>query len=139
SALTDAEALARWQDAAAAELPALADRAMVRHLKKLSAAVSRAQAEGFERLAEAEPALADALLTDLLAVATFHGWDLPLTALGEEELDVEELPRGLLGEDVSPDSARVWLLDRETIALARTREAGEPEPPTPGAGCGHDH
>jgi hypothetical protein len=139
AALTDADALARWQTAVVDELPGLADRAMVRHLKRLSGAASQAQAEGFERLAEADPALADALLSDLLAVATFHNWPLPLTALGDQDLDLDDHPRGLLGEDTSPDSARVWLLDRETIALARAREAGEPEPPTPGGACGHDH
>jgi len=139
SALTDAEAINRWHTAVADEMPGLADRAMIKHLKQLSTAATRAQVEGFDRLAEADPALADALLSDLFAVATFHNWDLPITALGEEDVPVDDLPRGLLGEDISPDSARVWLVDRDTVALARAREPGEPEAPTPGGSCGHQH
>ena len=50
---------------------------------------------------------------------------LPIESLGELELPVEDLPRGMLGADQSADSARVWMVDQRTLALSRSREAGD--------------
>jgi hypothetical protein len=123
AALSDEAFIARYQGALADELPGLADRALVRHLRRLSTIASRAVAGGFDRLAEADPGAADELLTDLFAVATWRAWPLPLEQLGERDLPVEGLPRGLLGQDAGSDGAKLWLLDDETLALCRDREA----------------
>lgn len=125
AALTEPATVVRYQEAVAAELPGLADRALIRHLRRLTTAASRVLGEGFEGVARADLALADELLSDVLAVATFHGWPLPLEGMGEQELAVEDLPRGLLGADRAADSARVYLLDGTTIAFARARDAGD--------------
>jgi hypothetical protein len=125
AALTDAEVLARYQANVGDEVPSLADRAMVVHLRRMSTLASRVVVDGFERVAEQDPAAADALLTDLFAVATYRGWEVPAEALGERELAVEGLPRGLLGADAAPDGAQLWLIDQETVALARSREADD--------------
>jgi hypothetical protein len=125
AALTTPETLARYQDAVAEEIPGLADRALLKHLRRMTTLAARALAGGFDELARDELAAADELLSDLLAVGTYRGWELPLDALGEREVAVESLPRGLLGADQGVESARVWLLDRSLLALARSREAGE--------------
>jgi hypothetical protein len=125
AALTDAAMLSRYQDAVAEELPSLADRALAKHLRRMTTLASRALAGGFEALASEDLAAADELLSDLLAVATFRGWELPLESVGERELAVEDLPRGLLAADRAADSARVWVIDQQTVALARAREAGD--------------
>jgi hypothetical protein len=125
AALTDAAMLARYQEAVAEELPSLADRGLAKHLRRMSTLASRALGSGIEALAQEDVASADELLSDLLAVATFRGWELPLEPLGERELAVEDLPRGLLAADRAADSARVWVIDHETVALARAREVGE--------------
>lgn len=122
AALAAPELLDRYLAQLAAELPALADRALVRHLRQLAALAAEARAEGLERLAARDQHAADALLTDLFAVATWHGWELPLEALGERELPVEGLPRGLLGADRAADGAHLWVVDEDTVALARCRE-----------------
>ena len=127
-ALTDPEMLARYQQAVIDELGSLADRPLITHLKRTSTCASRVAVEGFEAVARDDLAAADELLSDLLAVATWRGWPLPLEALGRRELAVEDLPRGLMGADRSADSARVWRLDGDTIALARSRAAAEPAP-----------
>jgi hypothetical protein len=88
-ALTDEAVLTRYQNALSDELPSLADRGLVRFLRKQSTLVSRALSDGFDRLAEQDIAAADALLTDIFAVATYHNWFLPLESLGERELLVE--------------------------------------------------
>jgi hypothetical protein len=123
SALCDASFLARYLDDIGAELPGLADRGMVIHLRRMSTLASRVLSSGLERLAAEDPGAADALLSDLFAVATYRGWPLPVSALGLRELAVEGLQRGLLGADQAADGARLWLVDPETLALARTREA----------------
>jgi hypothetical protein len=125
AALTDEALLTRYQTTIGDELPSLADRGLVRFLRKQSTLVSRALSEGFDRLAEQDIVAADGLLTDLFAVATYHGWFLPLEALGERDLPVEELPRGLLSADMSTDGAKLWVIDVDTIALTRDREADE--------------
>ncbi len=125
AALTEGDFLARYLADIGDELPGLADRGMVSHLRRMSTLASRVAAAGLERLAAEDPAAADALLSDLFAVATYRGWALPAQELGLRELAVEALPRGLLGADLAADGARLWLVDPETLALARTREADE--------------
>ena len=124
SALTEVPFLARYQEQSATEVKSLADRALLRHLKRMSTLASRAMSEGFENLARQDLEGADALLTEVFAVATWHGWDLPIEVLGEQDLPVEELPRGLLAADQTPDNARLWLWDGRTLALSRDRASG---------------
>lgn len=125
TALTDEAFIARYQSAIGDELPSLADRGLVRFLRKQSTIATRALTDGFDRLAEQDTAAADGLLTDLFAVATWHGWELPIESLGERDLPVEELPRGLLGADTATGGAKLWVIDHETIALSRDREADD--------------
>ncbi|MBA2479806.1 MAG: hypothetical protein H0V44_04015 [Planctomycetes bacterium] len=125
AALTQVDMLVRYEGAIGDEIPSLADRSLVRHLRRMSTLASRAMASGFDRLASDDEAAADELLSDVFAVATYRGWPLPIADLGEREVDVAGMPRGLLGADVSSESASVWLIDPATIALARTREAGD--------------
>jgi hypothetical protein len=121
AALTDEPMLLRYQETLALELPSLAEQSLIRHLRRLTGLASQVQVDGFENLARADLQAADELLSDLFAVATFHGWELPLEDLGASEQVVDDLPRGLLGADRHPDSARLWLLDGSTLALSRTR------------------
>jgi hypothetical protein len=127
-ALTEPEMLARYQQAVIDELGSLADRPLIGHLRRTSTCAARVAVEGFEAVARDDLAAADELLSDVLAVATWRGWELPLEPQGSRELALEDLPRGLMGADRSPDSARVWLLDGATIALARARTAGAAAP-----------
>lgn len=125
TALTDEALMAKYQSTIGDEIPSLADRALIRFLRKQVTLATRALSEGFDRLAEQDTAAADELLTDLFAVATWHGWELPIESLGERDLPVEEIPRGLLGADTSSDGAKLWVIDHETIALSRDRVADE--------------
>jgi len=129
AALSSEQALARWQETITDEARALADRALIRHLRALTAVAGQVRHEGVERVAQRDPAAVDALLSELFAVATWHGWPLPIEPLGEQDLAVEGLPRGLLGADASRDGASLWLVDDQTVALARNRIVGsETEP-----------
>jgi hypothetical protein len=125
AALTAPELVQRWSDAVAAELPSLADRRLLVHLRRLLAVVRQAQTDGFAIVARRDPAAADELLTDLFAVARWQGWELPLTPLPDAELDPTGRPRGLLGADPGRDGAGVWILDPSTIAFARLRDSGD--------------
>lgn len=124
-ALGDAELVRRYRAALAAELPGLADRRLLSHLRRLDRSAAEVLMGGLTQLARREPAAADALLTDLFAVATWHGWELPATPLGEAEADPPGSPGGLLGADPGGEGARLWLLDHATVALARARQADE--------------
>jgi len=106
AALTQETMLVRYQECLAAEIPSLAEQTLIRHLRRLTGYASQVLSSGFETLARNDIQAADELLSDIFAVATFHGWDLP---------------RGLLGADRDPDSARIWLLDGATVALSRAR------------------
>lgn len=131
AALSDATLVQRWLDQTADEVRSLADRALIDHLRALTRVASEVLGDGFERVAERDPHAADALLSDLFAVATWHGWELPIEPLGELDLPVEDLPRGLLAADQAREGAHVWLLDEHTVALSRARIAGgEVERPT---------
>ncbi len=123
-ALTSDALLDRYQAGIADELPSLADPAMAKHLRRMSALAAAARAHGFALLARRDPAGADGLLSDLLATATWHGWELPLAHLDDVEIETAGLPRGLLGHDSEADGAGVWVLDPATIGLARWRIAG---------------
>jgi hypothetical protein len=148
AALTDPVLLVRYQAQTAEEVKSLADRALIRHLKAIDGLIGRVLVSGFESLARNDLAAADALLSELFAVATWNGWELPIEPLGEEEAAVEGLPRGIFGADGARDNAGLWLLDHRTLALCRDRVAGEdadidhhkqfhePGQPCSGGGCG---
>jgi len=121
AALTQETMLVRYQECLAAEIPSLAEQTLIRHLRRLTGYASQVLSSGFETLARNDIQAADELLSDIFAVATFHGWDLPLESLGESDQELDDLPRGLLGADRDPDSARIWLLDGATVALSRAR------------------
>ena len=125
AALTQIELLQRYQDALALETKSLADRTLLRHVRRMSTLASQVMVGGFETVARNDLAGADELLTDLFAVATWHDWDLPAERLGEQELPVDDLPRGLLAADQGAESAKLWLLDGTTVALSRARESGD--------------
>ena len=140
SALGGEAMLRRYQAATAAELPALADRQLLAHLRRLDALAGRALAHGFTALATQDAAAADALLTDVFAVATWQGWELPAERLADDEIAVDGLARGLLGADPGRDGAALWILDPGRVALARLRQAsGDAEwhPHHPEGGCRH--
>jgi hypothetical protein len=125
AALTSLETLNRYQETVAEEVKSLADRALVKHLRRMSTLASAAMAHGFESLARVDLPGADELLTELFAVGTWHQWELPIERLAEEDLAVEDLPRGLLAADIGQESAKLWLLDGRTLALSRSRESGD--------------
>ncbi len=125
AALTDAEILHRYQAHITDEMPSLAEREQVKHLRKLVGVAAHAVVEGFEEVARRDLANADELLSDVFAVATYHAWPLPAENTGDREVDVDGLPRGLLGADLNPESASLWLLDGTTLALARARVVGD--------------
>ncbi len=135
AALTAPERLAAHQLALAGELAGLADRQMIAHVRRMDRLASRALAEGFAALAADDRAGADALLSDLLALALWAGGgDLPLRRLGRIEVGAD-LPRGLLGADDSADGLAVWVLGGGRIATARLREAGSLAERAKGGGC----
>ncbi len=125
AALTGTDAIVRYQEALAIETKALADRSLIRHVKRMSTLASQVLVSGFATVARNDLGGADELLTDLFAVATWQRWELPVEDLGEQELPVEDLPRGLLAADQGTESARLWMLDGTTVALSRSRESGD--------------
>jgi len=125
AALTEEAMLVRYQEFLSQEIPSLAEQTLIRHLRRLSGYASQVLSSGFETLARNDIQAADELLSDVFAVATFRGWDLPLESLGDSEQNLDDLPRGLLGADRNADSARVWLLDGATVALSRARAVSD--------------
>jgi hypothetical protein len=123
--LTSNETLVRYQEALAEEHKITAERAMAEFQRRMGQLANRALAHGFDTLARHDRVLADALLTDLFAVATYHRWELPIEDLGEEDLDVSDLTRGLLGVETPGEGASLWQLDGTTIAFSRSRAAGD--------------
>ncbi len=125
AALSDNVLLQRYLEAQQAELPSLADRQLTAFLRRMGVLAGQAMTVGLTVLARRDAAQADALLTELFAVATWHAWELPVERLGTAEVAIEGVPRGLLAADVSTDGAGLWVLDHATVALARLRQAGE--------------
>lgn len=120
--------LERYRLRLAEELAACADRPLLTHLRSMRQLAAQAEGGRFHGLARSDPAGADALLSDLLAVATWAGWELPIGPAEERELPVEGLPRGLLGNDRSSAGAAVWRLGPDRIGLARPRQPGQVDP-----------
>lgn len=129
AALTEPAYITQWQTAAAEELRRLADRRLAEHLRALDQVASRIATFGVDVVAQQDPAAVDAWFTDAIAVGTWNGWTLPLEALGEQDLAIEPLPRGLIAADRSREGAALWLIDDTTIALARWREVRSDDGP----------
>jgi hypothetical protein len=123
AALTSDDLLDRYQEALAAELPSLADRGMAAHLRRMAGLAAQVRAAGLDAVAANDRVAADGLLTDLFAVARWHGWPLPVEAQGEGEIAIDGLARGFLGCDATRDGAGLWRLPDGRIAFARVRTA----------------
>lgn len=67
----------------------------------------------------------DALLTDILAVATWEGWPLPLRDQMAGEVDIGAFPHGLLGLVSAGEGAVLCDLGDDRWALVRARNVGE--------------
>ncbi|MFM2091697.1 MAG: hypothetical protein RLZZ127_2186 [Planctomycetota bacterium] len=127
AALTGPDALDRYQERIQAETGSLADKGMLAHVRTMARLAAEARTAGFDTVAARDRAAADGLLTDLLAVALWHGDTLPAERLGEAPFDPAGRPRGLLGADRSADGAGLWRADDGTLRFARIRETGEYE------------
>ena len=103
------------------ELPGLAEQSLRDHLRSMHALVTQIGVKGFEQAKQDEPAAIDGLLTDMLAVATWHGWPLPLEDLGMHDKDVALARLGLLGYAELGNGAAVYCWDDGLIGLARDR------------------
>ncbi|MCK6488509.1 MAG: hypothetical protein L6R48_09305 [Planctomycetes bacterium] len=123
AALSAPALLARYQGELAEERAISAERSLAEHLQRMSRLAGQAVAEGFEVLARDDRAGADLLLTDLFAVATWRGWELPVEALGGQELDAAGLVAGLLASGTVAEGAALYHLDAGTLALVRGRAA----------------
>lgn len=124
AALTARPLLERYSALQAEELPWLAERALADHIRRCLRVAAELLAEDLASVARRDRAALDALLTDLFAVATWQGWALPVERLDDAELEVGDLPLGLLGADEGREGASLWLLDATTVALARQRQPG---------------
>ncbi|MCS6970587.1 MAG: hypothetical protein RMM29_01935 [Planctomycetota bacterium] len=124
AALTAPPLLARYRALVERELVWLAERGLAEHLRRCLRLAGELEAGDLASVARRDRAGLDALLTDLFAVATWQGWQLPLERLDDAELALDDLPRGLLGADESREGAALWLLDGGTLALARQRQPG---------------
>lgn len=124
-ALADSVVVASWQAHTASELPSLADGRLIAHLKRLVQIASGIQTIGLAGVQASDAAGVDAWLSDAFALATWEGWDLPVTRLGKREVDLAERPRGLFGVDSSTDGVTLVVIDTDVIALGRNREADE--------------
>ncbi len=108
-----------------AELPGCGDASLLGHLRALQRQLALLTGYGLDGAQHQDAQLTDALLSDLLAVATWQHWhDLPLQAAGNGELPLEGGRPGLLGQD--PAEAGVLLLCFDNrIAICRHRQADQ--------------
>ncbi|NRA36747.1 MAG: hypothetical protein HRU15_01285 [Planctomycetes bacterium] len=118
------EVLMRYNEYAVNELEHMADADLIAYVKKLRVVAEQVYRDGYDAALQQDPALLDSLLTDVLSIATYEGWDHPLVADGLRNID--ELPSpGLLGYDVSIQGAQLYVIDSKELALARSRQAGD--------------
>jgi hypothetical protein len=119
--LVSAENLNRyvaWLEHDAGSQAEASQHAMARHMTGM---VSRIGAEGLEAVAAADRPAIDALLTDVFAVATWHGWALPVTPEADSEVSLDGWQRGLLGADANQHGA-VLYCQGQRLALRRSRD-----------------
>jgi len=73
--------LQRYREYLEADLPSCGDARLIRLLRRLQQLLARLQVHGLENCASQDRAGCDALLTDIVAVATWQRWsDCPLQA-----------------------------------------------------------
>jgi hypothetical protein len=129
AALSGPELLAAWMLQASEEPAGLADAALLRHLAKLRQVAARVQVAGLDHVAVEDHAGVDQLLTDILALALWHGWALPVVDLGTHDGPRPSGPTGILGSNQLGSGAGVWLEHlsdgQAIVSFSPCREAGE--------------
>lgn len=121
---SSATALDLYQTYVAQEIEQLADISLLKHLRQLQTIAQMLQAQGLEQMAQEQRGAVDALFTDILACASYFQWSgLPMTFEHSGTLDLDVQERGLLGADEGLNTALLFIVDDEHIAICRNREA----------------
>lgn len=99
-----------------------AEAPMLAHLARMRRLASEGAQRGLAELMREDPAAADALCVDILAVATWHGWELPLSGPAEGTVDPAEVRgRGFFGHGGGEQGAELLRLGDGRWALVRSR------------------
>ncbi|TVR43098.1 MAG: hypothetical protein EA402_10240 [Planctomycetota bacterium] len=103
------------------ELAGVVEPSLMRHLRQMQDCLQQIMGGGFEVAVASNRQGMDLLLTELLALGTWHGWELPLQAAAVRDLPQPAPASGLLGTDAQGEGARCWL-QGELVWLSRCRE-----------------
>lgn len=135
--LLSAETIHAYHLQTESEFAQIVEPSLMRHLRIMQQTAQQIMSGGVELVIAQERSSVDLLLTELFALATWHGWPLPVKAQGEKVLP-PSLPRsGLLGTDARGDGAVLWL-DQGVIYLSRSRMVSDQADMTH-HWSGHDH
>lgn len=122
-AITAESVLLPYMQTLEEERSSIVDRELVGHLGRLQRVLARVMTAGLEVAAADDQEGADCLLTDILAVATWNGWHLPVEELDASGYGVPEgRPTGFLGTGATGSGASVWV-EGDHVVLARNRNA----------------
>ena len=121
SALLDPSMTNAYTSALEQEVHQLAEQSLRDHLRQMHRVLAALGAAGVDACRAQMPAELDALLTDIFAVASWHGWQLPVEHLGQHRKDLSQAQRGLLGYDASTGGAELYRCDETLVALVRDR------------------
>ena len=125
AALTDPALLERYGEHLQRDEQGAAEPAYQRLMQQMQVLAQRAASNGFDSVVQEDRGAADALLTDVFAVATWEHWSLPVQDEGEDDCDLDGATRGLLGADDQRGGAELYRFGDGRLALRRSREVGD--------------
>ena len=121
---SSAATLEQYQTYVVQEIEQLADISLLKHLRQLQTVAQMLQAQGMDILAQDQRGAVDALFTDMVACGSYFKWsDIPLVYERSDTLDLDIQERGLLGADEGLNTALLFIVDEEHVAICRNREA----------------
>ncbi len=121
SCLVSSPMLHAYQQYLTEERASLVDAALIRHLEHLRQALQRLMLEGLSACSGSHLGDIDQVLTDIFAVATWNGWQVPVLPPTLHTLPEPRPACGLLASGEVGSGAHVWF-HANHIFLSRDRE-----------------
>lgn len=120
-ALLSAEILMQYSEHSTAELAQIVEPALMQHVRKMQNIAQQILTAGAEMVCEQDREGVDALITEVVALGTWCGWNLPLEKAAPPANPIPLPVSGLLQTGVSSEGATLWAVD-DKLFLSRSRE-----------------
>ena len=120
-ALLSAELLMQYSEFSVGELAQIVEPSLMQHVRRMQNLAQQVLTAGVEIVCEKDREGVDLLLTEIVALGTWCGWNLPLEKTAPPAHPLPLPTSGFLQTGASSEGATLWAIE-DQVYLSRSRE-----------------